>query len=156
MRFLFYDRVREIGGGRIVGTKAFSLSEQYLSAHFDRAPIVPGTILLEAMVQLLGWAIVHAHEFKISAIVSLVEGLTVADTRLRPGFEARITGEILSTSATDSLGRAWLEVGDARIATAERVIYSHFPAPDPEALRRLFRYCGGLDDGGSRTPEALA
>jgi 3-hydroxyacyl-[acyl-carrier-protein] dehydratase len=145
VRFLLYDRVSEIGGGRIVGTKAFTLSEEYLDAHFDRTPAVPGTILLEAMLQLLGWGIIHAHDFDLAAIVSLVEGVTIADARLHPGFEATITGEIVSTSPSDSLGRAWLKVGGRRIASAERVIYSHFPASSPDALRRLFRYCSGRD-----------
>lgn len=144
MRFLFYDRVSELGQGRIVGTKAFALSEEYLRGHFNRTPLVPGTILVEAMVQLLGWGIIHAHDFRLSAIVSLIEGVTIVNARQRPGFEARITGEILSTSASDSLGRAWLDAGGTRIAAVDRVIFSHFPVSRPEALRELFRYCSGL------------
>lgn len=153
MRFLFYDRVNELEKGRIVGTKAFSLSEEYLHGHFSRAPLVPGTILVEAMVQLLGWGIIHAHDFRLSAIVSVLEGVTIANSRLRPDFEARITGEILSTSASDSLGRAWLDAGGTRIAAVDRVIFSHFPAPRPEALRELFRYCSGLGTQDLHSPE---
>jgi 3-hydroxyacyl-[acyl-carrier-protein] dehydratase len=146
MRFLFYDRVSSLDKGRrIVGTKTFALSEDYLQCHFSREPLVPGVILLEAMAQLLGWAIIHAHEFRLSAIVSLVEGLTITSVRLRPGFQATISGEIISTSASDSLGRAWLEVEGARLASADRIIFSHFPVENAEALRELFRYCSGLD-----------
>ena len=156
MRFLFYDRVTELEKGRIVGTKAFPISEEYLRGHFDRTPLVPGTILVETMVQLLGWGIIHAHDFRLSAIVSLIEGVTIASARLRPGFEARITGEILSTSASDSLGRAWLDAGGTRIAAVDRVIFSHFPAPQPEVLRELFCYCSGLgpQDLQDREPDA--
>jgi 3-hydroxyacyl-[acyl-carrier-protein] dehydratase len=146
VRFLFYDRVDRLEEGRrIVGTKTFALSEEYLEGHFSREAIVPGVILVEAMAQLLGWAIVHAHGFKLSAIVSLVEGLTIAKVRLRPGFAATITGEILSNSATDSLGRAWMTVEGDRLAGAERIIFTHFPAEDPHALEVMFRYCSGLD-----------
>ena len=138
MRLPLFDRVLEVGAGRIVGTKAFLANEDFLDAHFGRASVVPGTILLESMVQLLGWGIAHAHDFGLMPIVSLVEGLEVSDARLSPPFEARITGETMSTSRTDSLGRVRLEVAGARVAAAERVIYTHFPADDPGALRRAF------------------
>jgi 3-hydroxyacyl-[acyl-carrier-protein] dehydratase len=146
VRFLFYDRVDLLEEGRrIVGTKTFALSEEYLQGHFSREAVVPGVILVEAMTQLLGWAIVHANGFSLATVVSLVEGLTIAKARLRPGFAATVTAEILSTSATDSLGRAWMEVEGERLASAERIIFTHFPAENPQALEALFRYCSGLD-----------
>jgi len=146
MRFLYFDRVDRLEEGRrIVGTKTFALSEEYLEGHFGRQALVPATILMESMAQLLGWAIVHAHGFQRTAIVSLVEGFTLTSARLRPGFAATITGEILSNSATDSLGRAWISVEGEQLAAAERIIFTHFPAEDPAALEALFRYCSGVD-----------
>lgn len=144
MRFLFYDAVIQLDKGtRIRGVKTFSLAEEYLRGHFSRAPIVPATIVIEAMVQLVGWAIVHAHDFDLAAFVSLIGGFSLRSARLRPGLTAEITGEILATSRSDSLGRAWIEVGGERIATAQRIIYKHFRPVDAAALERLFRYYGG-------------
>ena len=146
MRFLFYDRVDLLEEGRrIVGTKTFALSEEYLEHHFRHQALVPGVILMEAMAQLLGWAVVQAHAFERSAIVSLIEGFSMTKARLRPGFAATITGEILSNSPTDSLGRASIEVAGEPLASAERIIYTHFSARDPRALEALFRYCSGLE-----------
>ncbi len=146
MRFLYFDRVDLLDEGRrIVGTKTFALSEEFLEGHFGRQALVPATILMESMAQLLGWGIVHAHGFQRAAIVSLVEGFTVASVRLRPGFAATITGEILSNSPTDSLGRASMAVGGEQLTAAERIIYTHVPAEDPAALEALFRYCSGVD-----------
>ena len=149
MRFLFYDRILEMEKGRrVVGLKSFALSEEFLREHYDRTPLVPPVILIEAMAQLLGWSVIQAHDFQLSAILSLVEGVTFHRSRMRPGFQARITGEILSTSERDSLGRAWIDVGEERVATLDRIIYSHLRPVDRDALVRWFHYyCGWTPEG---------
>jgi 3-hydroxyacyl-[acyl-carrier-protein] dehydratase len=145
VRFLCYDRVSLLEkGSRIEGVKTFALAEEHHRDHFAREPVVPSVMLLEAMAQLLGWGVIHAHDFRLTAIMTLVEGVTFPRPRLRPGFAARVVGEIVSTSATDSLGRAFMEADGQRIATVERLIFKHFPVEDPEALAALFGYCSGL------------
>ena len=50
---LLVDRILEIEEGKsIVGLKNFPVNEPYLQGHFPGTPIVPGTILLEAMAQV--------------------------------------------------------------------------------------------------------
>ncbi|HXX58584.1 MAG TPA: hypothetical protein VEI96_11335 [Thermodesulfovibrionales bacterium] len=147
MRFLFYDAVTEIEKGRsIKGTKTFSLSEEFLRAHFGKVALVPGVIMIEAMAQLLGWLIIYSHDFRLSAIMSLIENVSVT-ADLRPGFKAEIRGEILSTSRGDSLGMASMYVDGALIASVDRIIYSHIHKVDPKGLSRLFGYYSGLKVG---------
>jgi beta-hydroxyacyl-ACP dehydratase FabZ len=51
--FLFVDRILEIEEGkRIIGLKNFTVNEPFLSGHFPNNPIVPGVVLIEAMVQV--------------------------------------------------------------------------------------------------------
>ena len=95
------------------------------------------------MFQLLGWAVIHAHDFDLWSIICLAEGVSFREPRLRPGFLAEIGGEIVSTSATDSLCSAWVNVEGARIASIERLIFRHLRPVDGEALRRLFVTCSG-------------
>ena len=110
MRFLFYDRITAMEKGKFIeGVKTFSLSEEFLRGHFTRRPVIPGVIYIEAMAQLLGWLITYSHDFKCSAILSLIEKATV-DPGLRPGFQAHIRGEIISASEKDTLGKASIEV----------------------------------------------
>jgi 3-hydroxyacyl-[acyl-carrier-protein] dehydratase len=144
MRFLYYDRIVQIEPGRrIVGVKAFALSEEFLRGHSSREPLVPAPILLEAMAQVLGWGIIHAHKFRLSALLSLAEGFRMERPRLRPGVTATITGEILTTTHRDSLGRAWVEADGERVATLGRIIYAHLaPVPEAELLRRFCYYSG--------------
>lgn len=52
---LLVDRILEIvEGKRIVGLKNFTVSEPFFQGHFPENPIVPGTILIEAMAQVGG------------------------------------------------------------------------------------------------------
>jgi 3-hydroxyacyl-[acyl-carrier-protein] dehydratase len=146
MRFLFYDRVVEIQKGKSIrGVKSFSLSEEFLRGHFDKMAMVPGVIYIEAMAQLLGWLIIYSHDFKISAIMSLVEDVTV-HPGLRPGFKADIYGEIISTSRTDSLGKAWMYADNQLIASVNRIIFIHFHKVDTQELQKRFQYYSGLTE----------
>lgn len=150
MRFLYYDRVTKIEKGRsIEGVKAFSLSEEFLKGHFSVKALVPGVIFIEAMAQLLGWLIIYSHDFEVSPIMSLVEGVKVASD-LRPGFTAQMRGEIISTTRRDTLGRAETFVEGRRVASIERIIYSHFHGADPAELRARFEYYSGLRADGTR------
>ena len=149
MRFLYYDRVISIEKGRsIVGTKAFPLSEEFLRRHFTKKAIVPGVICIEAMAQLLGWLIIYSHDFKLSAIMSLVDGVRVP-AGLRPGFSAEIHAELLSTSRRDSLGKARILVRGEEVASVERLIFSHVPNVDRSELIARFSYYSGI------SPESL-
>jgi len=155
MRFLFYDGVLDLEKGRfIVGVKAFALAEEFHGRHFAKVPTVPGVILIEAMAQLLGWLISYSYDFKVFGIMSLLERVEVAPA-LRPGLRAQIRGEMISTSARDTLGKAWIEAAGDRIAGVERIIYRHFHEADPSRLAQQFRYYSGLK-GLVTDPESKA
>jgi 3-hydroxyacyl-[acyl-carrier-protein] dehydratase len=51
MRFKLIDRVVEAGPDRAVGEKLVSLAEEYLYDHFEGYPVLPGVLMIEAMVE---------------------------------------------------------------------------------------------------------
>lgn len=156
MRFLYYDRVVTLEKGKsIAGVKTFSLSEEFFRGHYRKIALVPGVIQIEAMAQLLGWLIIYSHDFKLSSIMSLVEDVSVTST-LRPGFKANIFGEIVSTSKRDTLGRAWIEVDGQRIATMNRIIFSHFHKVNTDELKNRFCYYSGFRRSDLDAAEPLA
>lgn len=143
MRFLLFDRVTSLEAGRrIAGVKCVSLTEECFRGHFERRPLLPGSLLVEAMVQLLAWCAIAKHEFRVSLVLSMLDDVQVpAD--LGPGHRVDLFGELTGTNPKGSMGRAWAEVDGERVASVGRVLYAHLPAPDPEVLRERFRHYGG-------------
>jgi 3-hydroxyacyl-[acyl-carrier-protein] dehydratase len=150
-----YDKVTKIQKGRsITGVTAFPLAAEYHRAHFSRLALVPGTIMIEAMFQVLGWLIIYSYDFKLSVMPALMEGAEV-ESRHRPGFTADICAEILSTCETDTVGTAWMEVEGRRIASIQRLAYSHFRQVNPTELADRFRYFSGWSEAASAPPEEM-
>jgi len=138
VRFLFCDRIIQIRKGEFIkGTKAFSLSEEFLNGHFGDLPLVPGAIFIETMSQFLGWLIIYSHDFKCLPIISLMDDIEVMPNMV-PGFEACVYAHMVSTTGTDSLGQAEIRVDGEIIARADRMIYRHFAVPDTMSLRNQF------------------
>jgi 3-hydroxyacyl-[acyl-carrier-protein] dehydratase len=142
MRFLLFDRITKLEPGkRIEGVKCVTLTEEYLRGHFDRTPMVPGALMIEAMIQLLAWCAIVTHDFEHSLVLSILEDVTVpAD--LRPGHRVDLFGELTGTNPRGSMGRCWAEIHGERIASVGRVLYAHVPNVDPDQLRERFRAYG--------------
>jgi len=51
MKFNLVDKVIEQTGDRIVTIKAVTLAEEYLADHFPTYPVLPGVLMIEALVQ---------------------------------------------------------------------------------------------------------
>jgi len=70
MRFQLVDRIELIEPPRrIVTTKALSLAEEYLADHFPTFPVLPGVLMLEALVQSAAWLVRVEQDFAKSCIV---------------------------------------------------------------------------------------
>ena len=70
MKFGLVDSIRELERGkRIVAVKAVSLSEEYLADHFPTFPVLPGVLMLEALVESGAWLVRHALDFAPSMVL---------------------------------------------------------------------------------------
>jgi 3-hydroxyacyl-[acyl-carrier-protein] dehydratase len=70
MKFYLVDKIVSIEPAkRIVTIKALSLGEEYLADHFPAFPVLPGVLMLEAMVQAAAWLTRVEQDFTRSIIV---------------------------------------------------------------------------------------
>jgi 3-hydroxyacyl-[acyl-carrier-protein] dehydratase len=144
MRFLLYDSITSLEPGKsITGVKTFALSDEFLRGHFKKTALIPGVMLIESMAQLLGWLLIHTHQFRLTTAMTLIEDVTVARD-LRPGIRADVRGQIVSTSKRDSLGSAQMFVDGRMVGSIGRIIYVHSDKADPQMLRNLFSYYSGM------------
>src|SRR5262249_5360494 len=70
MKFILLDRITALEPGkRIVPDKALSLAEEYLADHFPTFPVMPGVLMLEALVQSASWLVRATTDFSHSIVV---------------------------------------------------------------------------------------
>ena len=63
--FLLVDRVVELEPGRrVVGIKQVSANEPQFTGHFPGRPIMPGVLMVEALAQTAGIAVVSLPEYR--------------------------------------------------------------------------------------------
>lgn len=70
MKFALIDRVVALEPGRsISAVKNLSLGEEYLQDHFPGFPVMPGVLMLEALVQAGAWLARDKEDFRHSTIL---------------------------------------------------------------------------------------
>ena len=70
MRFLLVDAIVELVPGKSIRTvKNLTLAEEYLADHFPTFPVMPGVLMLEALVQSAAWLVRSSEDFRHSVIV---------------------------------------------------------------------------------------
>lgn len=89
MHFALIDAVVERSPDRVVAVKHVSNAEEYLQDHFPTFPVLPGVLMLEAMVQaartLLAQADPAGARWTLGAVRALKYGAMV-----RPGDTLRV------------------------------------------------------------------
>jgi 3-hydroxyacyl-[acyl-carrier-protein] dehydratase len=130
MRFSLIDRIVELEPGvRISAVKALALCEEYLEDHFPKFPVMPGVLMLEALVQAGSWLVFKTEDFAHS-VVTLRESRNVKFAEfVRPGEVLNITAEILKQDATTTTLKAQ-GVVNGRVAVSGRILLERMNMAD--------------------------
>lgn len=149
MRFLLVDRI--VGwepDGVIRGIKNVAMTEDVLEHHFPGRPVMPGSLLLESLVQLAGWLEAAASDFENWFLVDRVRRCGFYDFAL-PGDQVEL--EVQATGPVAEGRRCYRGIGSTaggkRIAADfEGRIVGLADLEDPEAQRRLYANLIGEGD----------
>jgi 3-hydroxyacyl-[acyl-carrier-protein] dehydratase len=91
MRFELVDQIVEVDlGTRIVAAKTVSLAEEYLGDHFPTFPILPGVLMLEALVESAAWLVRVSENFAHSLILLSEARNVTYRSFVKPGSRMRI------------------------------------------------------------------
>ena len=92
MKFDLVDRITKVEPGKsLQAQKVLSLAEEYLQDHFPQRPVMPGVLMIEAMVQAGAWLVRLSQNFSHS-VVLLHEARGVKYGQfVRPGDKMIIT-----------------------------------------------------------------
>jgi len=163
MDFILLDQIVALDGGRFIrATKNLSLAEEYLQDHFPGYPVMPGVMMLEALVEAGCWLVRMKTDFRYS-LVRLAEVRNVKYGRfVTPGNTLNVTVKPVKWSDGDVLfvGRGTVEEQLA-VSGRFRVCFYNLADRDPryrrtdelliESARQRFSVLGGqaLADEGT-------
>lgn len=95
MRFTLIDQIQALEAGKsITAIKNLSLAEEYLADHFPGFPVMPGVLMIEALVQAGAWLARFSEDFSNSTIL-LKQARTVKFANfVAPGQTLTLNAEI--------------------------------------------------------------
>lgn len=109
MRFILIDRITRIEREKMAsGIKHLAMSEDYFEDHFPCFPLMPGALMLEAMIQLGSWLILYSTEFKFIGRLSRLYDAKVRRSA-QPGDSLNVEVE-------------WMERTDTGIVFYSRIL----------------------------------
>jgi UDP-N-acetylglucosamine acyltransferase len=119
--FVLIDRVLEhdVAGGRLVGVKNVTGSEEYFQGHFPGAPVMPGVLLMESLAQAGGiWMLKGAPD--PSCLEVHVVGIDEAKFRrpVVPGDQLRVEVTLLRHRGPLWRFKGEIRCGEQRVAEA--------------------------------------
>ena len=136
MKFVLADRIVSCEPGRRIRTvKAVSLAEEYLADHFPTFPVLPGVLMLEAMIQSASWLVWATEDFAHSLIELRRARNVTYKSFVRPGevLEVEVQARRIAADASEFDG--WGTCG-GREAVKARFDLAHTNLADEDPARR--------------------
>jgi 3-hydroxyacyl-[acyl-carrier-protein] dehydratase len=124
MRWIWIDKFIEFHSGkRAVAIKNVTLAEEYLHDHFPGFPVMPESLMIEAMAQTSGILVGEARKFQEKVILAKIRKAVFFDY-IRPGDTIKIDAKIESITAEAASTTGRITCGDKLIAEID-LMFSH-------------------------------
>lgn len=92
---------------RAVGLKCVTVNEPFFTGHFPVQPIMPGVLVLEAMAQVGGVAMLYPQENRDKLAVFGAIDRVKFRKQVVPGDQLRMTAEVVKIRG--NMGKIWAE-----------------------------------------------
>jgi len=132
--FLLVDRVIELSPPhRAVGIKQVTINEPFFQGHFPGYPVMPGVLIVEAMAQVGGVAVLSAEDYRDKlALFAGIDNVRFK-RQVRPGDTLRLEVELQQIRRGIGMGSGTATV-EGELACRGDIMFALVDKPD--ALRR--------------------
>jgi 3-hydroxyacyl-[acyl-carrier-protein] dehydratase len=150
MRFNLVDRIVEVQPGRTLrAVKNLTLGEEYLADHFPSFPVMPGVLMLQALVEAGAWLLRLTDDYRHSVILLREAKNVKYGTFMEPGKQLQISVELVEGNKQTAVVKGKGEVeGNAAVSaklTLERYnLGDRHPGlrpTDEQIVQHLRRHC---------------
>jgi 3-hydroxyacyl-[acyl-carrier-protein] dehydratase len=124
MRWIWIDKFVEFHSGKdAVAVKNVTLAEEHLHDHFPGFPVMPETLMIEAMAQTSGILVGQANDFKEKVILAKIKKCVFFDY-VTPGDTLKLYAKIESIAPEAASTAGKITCGDKLIAEID-LMFSH-------------------------------
>lgn len=123
MKFCLVDRITAITAGESISTiKNVSLAEEYLQDHFPGFSVLPGVLMVEAMVQSCAWLSRVTDDFQYSTLLLKQAKAVKFNNFLKPGQTLCVTATMKKNEDSTVSFQASGTVDDQSAVSARLVL----------------------------------
>ena len=124
MRWIWIDKFVEFHSGEsAVAVKNVTLAEEHLHDHFPGFPVMPESLMIEAMAQTSGILVGEANRFKEKVILAKVKKAVFFDY-VRPGDTIKLEAKIESMAPEAASTSGKITLGEKLIGEID-LMFSH-------------------------------
>src|SRR5262245_43298502 len=99
MRFNLIDRILEVQPGKgLRAVKNLTLGEEYLADHFPTFPVMPGVLMLQALVEAGAWLLRLGEGYRHSVVVLREVKSVKYGSFLEPGRQLQLAADLADRS----------------------------------------------------------
>lgn len=137
MRFQLIDQIDACESGKSLrGSKFLTLGEEYLADHFPRFPVMPGVLMLEALVEAAAWLWRQTNDYRHTVIVLRDVRNVKYGTFMQPGRRMDVVVDLVKVDGDTATfrGKGANDAGEQAVS-AQFVLHGYTLADRGDAGR---------------------